>query len=163
MYILLPFVGALLALGFYFLIRGGFFPQAKADQGNPTAFAALAFLMGLFTAQAAMKLKQVFETIFSPAPAGANAKPQLPDPKVTAVSPAKGKTAGGESVVITGENFSEGASVRFGEASAQRVTFVSSTTINAVTPQHAAGTVNIVITNKDGKSGTLLNGYTYEG
>ena len=161
MYILLPFAGALLALAFYFLIRGGFFPQAKADQSNPIGFAALAFLMGLFTAQAGVKLKQVFETIFSPAPPGANAKPQLPAPKVAAVSPVKGGRD--LSVVITGENFSDGSSVRFGEAAAATVTFLSSTTIKAVTPAHAAGAVNVVVTNKDGQSGTLFNGYTYEG
>ncbi len=98
MYILLPLAGALLAIAFYFLIRGGFFPQAKADQSNPIGFAALAFLMGLFTAQAGEKLKQVFETIFSPAPQGANPRPPVPGappaavPKVAAVSPAKGAT-----------------------------------------------------------------------
>jgi hypothetical protein len=173
MYLLLPLTGALMAVAFYFLIRGGFFPQAKADQSNPIGFAALAFLMGLFTAQAGVKLKQVFETIFSPAPQGINAKPQVPGapppsvppaaPKVTAVSPAKGATGGGQSVVITGENFSDGAAVRFGEAASPPVTFVSSTTVNAVTPPHAAGAVNVVITNKDGRSGTLPNGFTFEG
>jgi hypothetical protein len=41
------------------------------------------------------------------------------------------------------------------------VTVVSSTSITATAPAHAAGAVNVVVTNTDGKSGTLTNGYTY--
>jgi hypothetical protein len=173
MYLLLPFTGALLAIAFYLVIRGGFFPQAKADESNPIGFAALAFLMGLFSAQAGLKLKQVFETIFSPAPQGANAKPEVPTapapgspspaPTVSAISPTTGKTGGGETVTISGENFADGLAVLFGEAAAVAVTFISSTTITAVTPAHAAGSVDIVVTNKDNQIGKLLNGFTFEG
>jgi hypothetical protein len=41
------------------------------------------------------------------------------------------------------------------------LTVVNSTTITAVTPPHAAGAVNVVVTNTDAQSGTLTNGYTY--
>ncbi len=38
---------------------------------------------------------------------------------------------------------------------------VSATSITATTPAHAAGAVNVVVTNTDAQSGTLTNGYTY--
>ena len=77
MYILLPFVGATLAIIFYLVIRGGFFSiQATAKQISPFGFAALAGLVGMFTEQAVLKLKQVFETLLAKAPKGENSKPQ---------------------------------------------------------------------------------------
>jgi glucose/arabinose dehydrogenase len=41
------------------------------------------------------------------------------------------------------------------------VVVVNSTTITATTGAHAAGTVNVVVTNTDTQSGTLTNGFTY--
>jgi len=41
------------------------------------------------------------------------------------------------------------------------VNVVSGTSITATTPAHAAGVVNVVVTNTDTKSGTLTNGFTY--
>lgn len=66
MYILLPFVGTTLGLVFYFVIRGGFFsPQATVEQTSPFGFVALASLVGLFTEQAVLKLKEVAETLLA--------------------------------------------------------------------------------------------------
>lgn len=77
MYILLPFVGATLGLIFYLVIRGGFFsPQATVEQTSPFGFAALAGLVGLFSQQAVLKLKQVAETLLMEVPEGEDAKPQ---------------------------------------------------------------------------------------
>jgi len=67
MYILLPFVGSTLALVFYFVIRGGFFsPEATIEQTSPFGFAGLAGLVGMFTEQAVLKLKEVAETLLAP-------------------------------------------------------------------------------------------------
>jgi len=77
MYILLPFVGTTLGLVFYLVIRGGFFsPQATVEQTSPFGFAALAGLVGMFSEQAVLKLKQVAETLLIEAPKGEDAKPQ---------------------------------------------------------------------------------------
>lgn len=165
MYILLPFNGTILAVAFYFVIRGGFFPQAKADQSNPISLAALAILIGLFSEQAILKLKQVFETLLTSPPPGNNAKPQTmpaPAPKISTVSPEKGSINGGDEVTVSGTNYSEGIAVKFGDIPAKSVTLVSSSAIKAITPAHAAGKVDIVITNKDGQSVTLPQGYTFE-
>ncbi len=82
-------------------------------------------------------------------------------PTVTAISPTSGPTSGGTSVTITGTGFVTGATVTFGGTSATNVTVVSSTSITATTPAHAAGTVNVVVTNPDSQNATLSNGYTY--
>ena len=84
-----------------------------------------------------------------------------PAPTVTAISPATGPAGGGTPVTITGTGFLTGATVTFGGTSATGVTVVSATSITATAPAHAAGTVNIVVTNTDSLNGTLSNGYTY--
>src|SRR5687767_4423218 len=82
-------------------------------------------------------------------------------PTVTAISPNSGTTSGGTSVTITGTGFLTGATVTLGGTAATNVTVVSSTSITATTPAHAAGTVDVVVTNTDSQSGTLTNGFTY--
>src|SRR5207244_8989121 len=54
-----------------------------------------------------------------------------------------------------------GATVALPSSAATNVTVVSSTSLTATTAAHAAGVVNVVVTNSDGQSGTLTGGYTY--
>ncbi len=84
-----------------------------------------------------------------------------PAPTVTSISPASGTTAGGTAVSITGTGFLAGATVSLGGTAATGVTVVNSTTITVTTAAHAAGTVNVVVTNSDGQAGTLTGGYSY--
>lgn len=77
MYFMLPFAGSALALVFYLVIRGGFFsPQSSFQQTSPFGFAAFAALIGMFSSQAVLKLKDVAEVMLSKPSAGANSKPQ---------------------------------------------------------------------------------------
>ena len=82
-------------------------------------------------------------------------------PTITSVSPTSGTTTGGTSVTISGANFAPGATVSFGGATAPNVTVANASSITATTPAHAAGTVNVVVTNPDHQAATLTNGYTY--
>jgi hypothetical protein len=82
-------------------------------------------------------------------------------PTVTSVSPSSGATAGATLVTITGTNFVIGASVTFDGLPATGVVVVSGTTLTASTPAHAAATVDVVVTNPNGQSGTLAAGFTY--
>ena len=84
-----------------------------------------------------------------------------PAPTVTAISPTSGPVAGGTSITVTGTGFQSGATVSLGGAVATSVALVNSGTITATTSTHGAGTVNVVVSNSDGQSGTLVNGYTY--
>ena len=84
-----------------------------------------------------------------------------PAPTVSAITPNSGSANGGTSVNITGTGFLAGATVKLGGTAATSVTVVNSTSITATTAAHAAGAVSVVVTNTDGQSGTLTNGYTY--
>jgi hypothetical protein len=84
-----------------------------------------------------------------------------PAPTVASITPNTGTTAGGNSVTITGTGFVAGATVSLGGTAATAVNVVSNTSITAAVPAHAAGAVNVVVTNSDAQSGTLTNGYTY--
>ena len=81
---------------------------------------------------------------------------------VSAISPNVGSTAGGFPLLITGSGFQAGARVTLGAA--QLATFVlGSTTIISTgsTPAHAPGAVDVVVSNGDGQSATVTNGFTY--
>ena len=82
-------------------------------------------------------------------------------PTVASVSPTSGTVNGGTAVSISGSNFAAGATVTFGGTTASNINVVNSTSITATTPAHLAGTVNVVVTNTNGQSGTLTGGFTY--
>lgn len=72
-YFLQPFAGSSLALIFYVVVRGGFFsPQTTFANTSPFGFAALAALVGLFSEQAVLKLKEVSEMVLAKPPPGAD-------------------------------------------------------------------------------------------
>jgi hypothetical protein len=81
-YLLLPLCGATLAVLFYLIVRGGFFsPRAGSAQTSPFGFCAFACLVGLFSEQAVLKLKQLAETIFVTAERGKDANPPAAEGK----------------------------------------------------------------------------------
>jgi hypothetical protein len=68
MYSLEPFVGAVLALIVYFVLRGGLTTtMASSNDINPYGVAAMAALVGMFSRQTVQKLLAVFETLLAPA------------------------------------------------------------------------------------------------
>jgi hypothetical protein len=73
---------------------------------------------------------------------------------VSGLTPDAGPTGGGTTVVVAGFRFVPGAHVFFGATSAKSVTFVSSTQLKAVTPAHAAGTVDVTVATSGGTSPT---------
>jgi hypothetical protein len=91
----------------------------------------------------------------------ANGFTYIAPPSVTSVTPNTGSTSGGADVTVTGTDFVQGATVTFGGDAADPVAFISSTELLATVPPHAAGPVDVVVTNPDGQSGTLANGFTY--
>ena len=62
-----------------------------------------------------------------------------------------------------GTNFASGATVTFGSAAATNVVVVSSTSITATTPAGSVGAVTVTVTNIGSQSGSLANGFTYNG
>ncbi len=71
---------------------------------------------------------------------------------VAEVEPTTGPTAGGTEVTITGTGFAPDATVSFGGNKAVVATPHSHTSMRVTTPAHAAGSVEIIVTNPDGES-----------
>jgi len=157
MYVLLPFSGALLALIFYFAIRGGFLPSTLTNT-TPYGVAALGALVGMFSESAVLKLKQMADAVFTKSEQGKDTV--LPAPKVSSISPSSGPAAGGTPVTITGTDFAAGAKVNIGGVAAT-VTGINKTSITATTPAHAAGAVDVEVVNPDNQKNTLTRVFTY--
>jgi hypothetical protein len=84
-----------------------------------------------------------------------------PAPTVSAIAPNTGTANGGTAVTVTGTGFQSGAAVTIGGTAATSVTVMSSTSITAKTPAHAAGAADVVVKNTDNQAGSLSGGYTY--
>ena len=113
-YFLIPFVGAGIALIMYVVLRAGLLGGVDGSEGNIWGFAAIAALTGMFSAQAASKLKTVFETILAPEKPGSESIKDAPPP--IAFSPTSG--AVGSQVAITGGGLTGIAPVAFGGGAA---------------------------------------------
>ena len=79
---------------------------------------------------------------------------------LTNVSPSSGSASGGTGVTLTGSGLTGATGVTFGGIAATSVNVVNSTTVTAVTPADATGTVDVVITTPSG-SATDTNSFTY--
>ena len=77
------------------------------------------------------------------------------------VVPATGPLAGGTRVRITGHDLDAGTSVRFGDAAALEVVFLTTRRLSATVPPHAAGGVDVTVIRPDGRSTTLRRGFAY--
>jgi hypothetical protein len=87
-------------------------------------------------------------------------------PTVASIAPTGGGTSGGDTVTITGTNFSNGAVALFGTAPGEGISLVNcvvnnSTTMTCNTPADSAITVDLTVVNVDGKNGSLTGAFTY--
>jgi hypothetical protein len=91
----------------------------------------------------------------------------LPGIVVARVTPSSGPTGGGTIVTVSGENFDPDATVQFGGLGASPVSHTGSSSITVTTPGHAAGLVDVTVTNPSRlvgdalRQGTLRNGFLY--
>src|SRR5262245_6474624 len=172
MYVLLPFVGATIAVTFYLVLRAGLVDPPKTS-GGVFAMVGLAALIGLFSQQAALKLKKVAEAVLTTPEGGANSRPQRTAvaqpagtaaaalPAITKAEPAQGPVAGGNEVTITGTGFTPaGVTVTFGGNNAEVTPPVTATSVKVKAPKGNSGEVDVVVTNSDGKK-SKPGKYTY--
>ncbi len=84
-------------------------------------------------------------------------------PTVTNVNPGAGPITGGTAITITGTNFVGTPTVTVGGSACTSVVLVSPTTITCVTPAHAAGQVEVIVTTTNGSNVTTgtANDFTY--
>jgi hypothetical protein len=85
---------------------------------------------------------------------------QLGAPTITSVNPVRGATVGGTTVHIEGAGFTPGATVSFGGQAATDVVVSSSTSIQARTPAHPSGAVDVTVAN-GGLTATLGQAFRY--
>lgn len=137
-YLFRPFSGALLALMFYLIIRGGFVPQVNVGSAGFYGIIGLAGLIGLFSKQALDKLSDLFDVIFA---SDRNDRDRLKDPlKDTAPHPVPEITslapeamAAGQppaDIRVRGKNFVRGCRVTVANAG-RETRFISSTEVRA--------------------------------
>ncbi|HYO76132.1 MAG TPA: Calx-beta domain-containing protein [Thermoanaerobaculia bacterium] len=81
-------------------------------------------------------------------------------PQISAVTPATGTTAGGTFVRISGRDVGTGCWPMFGNALSPSAIVIDANTVDAVTPAHAAGAVEVRLL-CTGMAGALANGFTY--
>ncbi len=98
----------------------------------------------------------------SPAGPSPQGPPAAAAPTLSNVAPGLGTTGGGQPVTINGSGFVSGAAVSIGGAAAANVAVASAASITAVTPPHAAGAVDVVVTNPDGQSARLAGAFNYQ-
>lgn len=98
-------------------------------------------------------------------PAGAVVKESVIDglfqaADITSVTPASGAAAGGTLITIKGTNFAGAVSATVGAVATTSFAVVDNKTITCVTGAHAAGTVDVVVTDDSGPV-TETGGYEY--
>ena len=92
---------------------------------------------------------------------GADEEEWIPAPVVNNVSPNIGPLAGLVSRTVNGQYFQFGATVTFDGVPCSTVLFIDNTELTVTIPAHAAGPVDVVVTNPDAKFGTGVNAFTY--
>jgi hypothetical protein len=148
------------------ILGSGFVPGATVDFGATAATGVTVAAAGRITATAPAGARgSVDVTVTTPAGTSATTPADLyayGSPDVTSVSPANGPIGGGNTVTITGDGFAPGARVKFGTHPATGVTVTSATTLTAVAPAGAAGTVDVTVATAAGTSPVApADGYAY--
>ena len=83
-------------------------------------------------------------------------------PVVSGLSPSTGPLEGGTSVIVSGSGFTGATSVTFGGVAATSYTVSSGSSLTAVSPTGAAGTVDVIVTNPAGASSAVAaDKFTY--
>ncbi len=77
------------------------------------------------------------------------------------VMPASGPLRGGTRVTLTGTGFQPSVSVTFDGMPGTALAYASKTLLTVTTPAHAAGPVDVTVSDTDGRSTTKTAGFTY--
>jgi len=89
-----------------------------------------------------------------------NPAPTIDSAAITSIGGTTSTSAGGTSVTIIGTGFLTGATVTIGSECTD-VIVSSASSITCVTDATPIGTYDVVVSNNDGQSATLLNAWTY--
>jgi hypothetical protein len=146
-YLIRPLVGAGLAVLTYLLLRGQLLGiNGSTTALNPYGIAGLAALTGLFSKQAAAKLKEVFDTLFA-------ITNQSNPPTITSTNPATIPAAAEATVTVNGTRFGTALTATI-DGTAAETHNVTTKSFELKVPQTAAtvGAHTLIVTNPDGTS-----------
>ncbi len=157
-----PLIGISLAIVSWLILQAGILAvgsnvPGSQGMGIPTnlLYYLIAFVVGYRESVFRDLIKRVADVILTPAapgPAG---------PVVSAVSPRRGRAAGGDPVTVTGSGLIGTTGVKFGSNPASDVHVDSDAKITARTPAATPGTVDVVVVTD---AGSFAGGkFTYEG
>jgi len=105
-YFVKPFTASAIALGLYFVFRGGFFNYSADASGiNLYGVLTMSVLAGLFTDKATLKLADIFEVVFSVKDKRTD---KLGEPKISSITPSKLSLNVDNIILINGENLDKG-------------------------------------------------------
>lgn len=169
LYVLLPFMGGLVAAAFYLILRAGLWKPEQS--GTTMVVVGIAILVGVFSEQAIAKLKAITEALLTEAPKGANQAPpappaapapgvQAPAKSLASVAPGSGSVQGGDLIFLAGQGFAESDKVTLDKQPAVS-RYISATSLAAVTPAHPPGRVDVTVTDIQQTSRTLPRAYLY--
>ena len=144
MYLSLPLVGAALSIVFCLILRGGLITgESSTAQVNFFGFTAVAALVGLFSPEAAEKLKQIFSTMLAPAQSGRDRVVRAAGSVVTHIEPDTGPA--GTLITVHGHGLSATSTVLFHGASAP-VVAAAETRVAAIVPEGAStGAIRLAV------------------
>jgi hypothetical protein len=154
-YITQPFLGVVMALIFYAVLRGGFLTGTPADVRvvNPFGAIAVAALVGMFSDKAANKLAEVFDIFFKAEDkrgdkVGAPAIGKLDPPTVETGSPAPGD------LKIVGDRLGKVTTVKFNGVDRKPKAVSDKEVVVALTPDDVKteGAVQVAVVTSDGVS-----------
>jgi predicted regulator of Ras-like GTPase activity (Roadblock/LC7/MglB family) len=83
-------------------------------------------------------------------------------PMITSITPALGGGSGGTAITILGSDFVTGATATVGGVDCTSPTVLSATSLTCTTGAHAAGNADVLVTNPDKQTGTLVAAFAYE-
>lgn len=144
-YYLRPFIGAVLGVLFYFVIRAGLLGGNEGASVSPYGVVALAGLAGWFSKNATDKLAEVFDTLFkTDKKLERDALAESRDaPRIFAIAPSpvpkKAWTESGATLTITGENFKAGSQVDLAGTPLKPASITPTTLKLVIPPQHRPG------------------------
>ena len=82
-------------------------------------------------------------------------------PRIVSLEPAAAAMSGGSLVTISGAGLEEGSRVTIGGQEATVTEFLDSHAITVAAPPRGAGVVDVVVANPDGRSASLVQGFSY--
>jgi hypothetical protein len=151
-YFLLPIIGVTFAVMFFLVTSAGFYKLQGSE--NIIILIGLCAIVGMFSDEAAVKLKSIAEGLLSKVPSPDKDTPIT----LMSINPTSGYPNKETMVQLSGEFSDQPPIVHFGNKQATIISF-NQTTISVTTPKLRLGEFDVSVINENGQSSTKIKGY----